>query len=83
MSTNRWVVVAEVGASTAATRTDSCGNMEQLELMELILVSKHPTKAAAEQAAAARKSRDDGWVYTVLSRHEYDARMLPASKTAA
>ena len=47
MKDNGWVVVAKVGESVAAKRTDSCGDMEQLELMELILVSEHETKVAA------------------------------------
>ena len=54
MKGNGWVVVAKVGESVAAKRTDSCGDMEQLELMELILVSEHNSKEAADQACAAR-----------------------------
>ena len=34
MKRNRWVVVANVGSSPAAKRTDSSGDMEQLEMME-------------------------------------------------
>jgi len=74
MDADKWVVAAKVGESVLATRTDSCGDMEQLELMELILMSEHNTKEAAESAAAARRAHKDGWVYTVLSRHDYDAR---------
>ena len=55
MKDNGWVVVAKVGEFVAAKRTDSCGDMEQLELMELILVSEHETKVAAEQAAKAKR----------------------------
>lgn len=74
MDIDNWVVAAKVGESVAATRTDSCGDMEQLELMELILMSEHNTKEAAESAAAARRAHKDGWVYTVLSRRDYDAK---------
>jgi hypothetical protein len=68
MKDNGWVVVAKVGESVAAKRTDSCGDMEQLELMELILVSEHETKVAAEQAAKAKRVSKDGWRYAVMSR---------------
>ena len=68
MKRNRWVVVAKVGPSAAAKRTDSCGDMEQLEMMEYLLVSDHDTKASAEQAAAVRRANNDGWRYAVISR---------------
>jgi hypothetical protein len=48
--------------------------MEQLELMELILVSEHETKVAAEQAAKAKRVSKDGWRYAVMSRRDYEAR---------
>ena len=73
MKDNGWVVVAKVGESVAAKRTDS-GDMEQLELMELILVSEHETKVAAEQAAKAKRIAKDGWRYAVMSRRDYEAR---------
>ena len=38
MDANKWVVVANVGESVQATRSDSSGDMEQLELMELVLM---------------------------------------------
>ena len=74
MKDDGWVVVAKVGESVAAKRTDSCGDMEQLELMELILVSEHETKVAAEQAAKAKRIAKDGWRYAVMSRRDYEAR---------
>ena len=80
MDADKWVVAAKVGESVPATRTDSCGDMEQLELMELILMSEHNTKEAAESAAAARRAHKDGWVYAVLSRHDYDARTQIAGR---
>ena len=83
MSTNRWVVAAKVGESTSAARTDSCGDMEQLELMDLILMSVHRTKATAEQDAAVRRSRNDGWVYVVLPRRDYEMRARVTQKSAA
>ena len=79
----RWVVVANVGASLAAKRTDSCGDMEQLELLELILVSEHTTKLVAQDAAAAKRASQDGWVYSVLSRYEYDTRLQKPGRSAA
>jgi hypothetical protein len=82
MNTHEWVVVAKVGESSSATRTDSCGDMEQLELMELILMSQHETKDAAEQAAAARRAGKDGWVYSVLSQREYETSAQRASRSA-
>lgn len=69
-----FVVVAKVGESIAAKRTDSCGDMEQLELMELILVSEHDTKETAEQACAAKRASKDGWAYEVIAQRDYDAR---------
>ena len=75
MKDNGWVIVAKVGESVAAKRTDSCGDMEQLELMELILVSEHKTKVAAEQAAKAKRAGKDGWRYAVMSRSYYEARV--------
>lgn len=78
-----WVVIAKVGESNAAKRTDSCGDMEQLELMELILVSDHDTKDAAEQAAAERRANNDGWLYVVMSRRDYEAGVASeAARTA-
>jgi hypothetical protein len=78
-----WVVVARVGGSKAAKRTDSCGDMEQLELMEFILVSEHETKKAADEAAAAKRARKDGWRYVVMSRHDYTSGAgSPAPKAA-
>ncbi len=79
----RWVVVANVGQSAAAKRTDSCGDMEQLELMDLIIVSEHETKTAAEQEAHDRSALGDGWVYDVMSRYEYDTRQLRGGRRAA
>ena len=78
-----WVVVAKVGESAAAKRTDSCGDMEQLELMELILVSEHETKKSAEHDAAARRAGKDGWVYGVQPRQDYLARTKTAGAHAA
>lgn len=83
MEPTGWVVVANVGQSAAAERTDSCGDMEELELMELILVSEHDTKEAAEQACAVKRVHKDGWAYAVLSRRDYDARMQTAGAGAA
>ncbi len=83
MEPTGWVVVANVGQSAAAKRTDSCGDMEQLELMDLILVSEHDTKEAAEQACAAKRADKDGWAYAVLSRRDYDARIRTAGANAA
>ena len=82
MKNAKWVVVAKVGSSRAAKRTDSCGDMEQLELMELILVSEHGTRQAALQDAAARRARKDGWRYAVMTRPSYD-KMRPTSPKAA
>ena len=73
MDTDKWVVAARVGESTPAMRSDSSGDMEQLELMEFIALSEHDTKQDAERASEIRNTRDDGWVYTVLSRRDYDA----------
>ena len=78
----RWVLVANVGASAAAKRTDSCGDMEQLEMLELILVSEHETKLATMDAANARRARHDGWAYAVLSRYEYDTRLQHSGRRA-
>ena len=79
----RWVVVANVGQSVAAKRTDSCGDMEQLELMDLIVVSEHETKTAAEQEAHARSALHDDWAYGVMSRYDYDTRQLRGGRRAA
>ena len=83
MERTGWVVAAKVGESIAAKRTDSCGDMEQLELMDLILISDHDAKEAAEQACAARRADKDGWAYSVLSRRDYDARTRTAKGSAA
>lgn len=82
MNDNGWVVVAKGGESSAAKRTDSCGDMEQLELMELILVSGHDTNDAAEQAASERRANKDGWLYVAMSRRDYEAGKESASRTA-
>ena len=78
-----WVVVAKVGESVAAKRTDSCGDMEQLEMMELILVSEHETKKAADHAAAAKRASKDGWAYAVMHRGNYDAGVRTSGTRAA
>ena len=78
-----WVVVADVGESIAAKRTDSCGDMEQLELMELILVSEHKMKVAAERAAKAKRLGKDGWRYAVMSRRNFEASVGSAASRAA
>jgi phosphopantetheine adenylyltransferase len=79
----RWVVVAKVASSPAATRTDSCGDMEQVELMDLILVSEHETKQAASEAADKRRAARDGWVYIVRPRYQYDSAVQSRSRRAA
>lgn len=79
----RWVVVAKVGGSVAATRTDSCGDMEQLEMMELILVSEHETNQVAKDVASAKRASQDGWNYAVLSRYDYDSRQHTVASHAA
>ena len=78
MDTGKWVVAARVGESAPALRTDSSGDMEQLELMEFIGLSEHDTKQDADRAAEIWNARNDGWVYTVLSRRDYDAGTHPA-----
>ncbi|MEW5963057.1 MAG: hypothetical protein AB1749_05795 [Pseudomonadota bacterium] len=78
MKGNNWVVAARVADSIAAARTDPSGDMEMLELMELILVSEHATKEAAEETARLRRSAQDGWVYVVMSRREFNARAKAA-----
>jgi hypothetical protein len=83
MSGKGWVVVAKVGESGAAKRTDSCGDMEQLELMELILVSEHDTKEEAEAVASRRQSDIDGWLYAVMLRAEYEKNVGSATPRAA
>ena len=83
MKRNRWVVVAKVGPSPAAKRTDSCGYMEQLEMMEYLLVSDHDTKMSAEQAAAVRRARNDGWRYAVVSRRVYEEGLGSVDPRAA
>lgn len=72
MDADKWVVVAKVGDSTEAKRSDSSGDMEQFELMEVVLLSEHDSKEAAEAAAAERKAKEQGWVFSVLSRRDYD-----------
>jgi hypothetical protein len=74
MTANNWVVVANVGGSLPATRSDSSGDMEQLELMEFVLMSEHASKEAAEADADARRAQADGWTYSVLPKREFDAR---------
>lgn len=75
MSRDQWIVVAKVGDSVAAARTDASGDMEQLELMELIVVSTHDTKRAAEQAATHQRAMNKGWTYTVMRKRDYEARV--------
>ena len=82
MDTNSWVVVASVGDSVQATRSDSSGDMEQLELMEFVLMSEHASREAAEADAWARRAQMDGWAYAVMSRSEYDVETR-AAKSAA
>lgn len=83
MNQDKWVVVADVGASVSASRTDSCGDMEQMEQMELILVSHHDTKEAADQACAAKRMSLDGWAYSVISKADYDQRTRSTRDNAA
>lgn len=80
MDAERSVVVAKVGDSIKAKRSDSSGDMERFELMELVLMSEHESKDAAEAAAAVRRANDDGWSYSVLSRREYDEAMRQAAE---
>lgn len=75
MGTNTWVVVADVGKSAPAARSDSSGDMEQLLLIELVLMSECESKERAEAEASSRRMQNDGWVYLVLPRREYDARV--------
>jgi len=75
MKGNQWVVAAKVGDSVAAKRTDPSGDMETLELMELILVSQHETRPEAEQAARSKRSARDGWVYIVMRKRDFDAQV--------
>ena len=82
MDTNSWVVVADVGDSVPAARSDSSGDMEQLELMELVLMSEHASREAAEADAWTRRAQMDGWAYSVMSRSEYDVKTR-AAKSAA
>lgn len=82
MDTNTWVVAANVGGSVPATRSDSSGDMEQLEQMDLVLMSEHADREAAEADAAARRAQKDGWAYSVMSRNDYDAKTR-AAKSAA
>lgn len=82
MDANIWVVVANVGASVQATRSDSSGDMEQLESMELVLMSEHASREAAEAEAAARRAQQDGWTYLVLPKHEYTARAQAPERAA-
>jgi hypothetical protein len=83
MKTDKWVVAVNVSKSAAARRTDSSGDMEQLELLELILVSEHDTKSAALKDAALRRARKDGWRYVVMSRRDYDSKSRPTTPRAA
>ena len=69
------MVVADVGKSAPAALSDSSGDMEQLLLMELVLMSEHESKESAEAEASSRRMQNDGWVYLVLPRREYDARV--------
>ena len=82
MNTSTWVVVANIGESAPATRSDSSGDMEQLELMELVLMSEHESKEVAEEAAAARRAQKDGWAYSVLPRRDYDAKVRGTESAA-
>lgn len=82
MDVDNWVVVANVGDSVQATRSDSSGDMEQLELMELVLVSEHASREAAEADAAERRAQMDGWAYSVLPKREYLSR-TQATESAA
>ena len=75
MGANTWVVVADVGKSAAAMRSESSGDMEQLELTDLVLMSEQESKECAEAEASAKRMQNDGWVYLVLPRREYDARV--------
>lgn len=75
---DNWVVVANVGGSAPATRSDSSGDMEQLELMELVLMSEHQSRESAETDAKARRAQMDGWSYSVLPRSDYDAKTRAA-----
>ena len=83
MKRNRWVVVANVGSSPAAKRTDSSGDMEQLEMMEFLLVSEHDTKNSADLAAEVKRASNDGWRYAVISRRAYDASLASVHPRAA
>jgi hypothetical protein len=74
MSQDQWIVAAKVGGSVAA-RTGASGDMKQLALMELILVSTHDTKQAAERAAAHQQATNEGWVFTVMRKRDYEARI--------
>lgn len=78
MGADTWVVVANVGESEQATRSDSSGDMEQLELMDLVLMSEHASKETAEADAAARWAQKDGWAYSVMPRSAYDAKTRAA-----
>ncbi len=82
MDENTFVVVANVGASVQATRSDSSGDMEQLELMEFVLMSEHASQEAAEAEAAARRAQRDGWTYSVLPKREYLARTQAPERAA-
>ena len=75
MGTNTWVVVADVGKSASAVRSDSSGDMEQFELMDLVLMSEHESKETAEAETTARRMQKDGWAYFTLPWVEYDTRV--------
>lgn len=82
MTNAPWVVVAKVADSAAAKRTDSCGDMEQLEMLELIHVSDHVTREAADKAAAGKTVENDGWTYAVMSRADFDATAGAGARAA-
>lgn len=70
MKSDRWVVAAKVGDSDAAKRTDASGDMEQLELLNLIIVSEHATKREADKAAANLRASNEGWHYAVMRKSD-------------
>ncbi len=74
-----WVVVAKVGPSQAAARTDSSGDMEQVELMDVIEISWHASRAAADSALAEKRGGNDGWTYAVMSRRDFDETSAQAA----
>ena len=52
-------------------------------MMEYLLVSEHDTKMSAEQAAAVRRARNDGWRYAVISRCVYEESLRSVDPRAA